>query len=411
MAGAGFYYEPTGSDRAICFQCGICLLYWEPTDEPWSEHERHSTHCPYVMGRFTENVPLLISDATSHAQQHFSTQLISCWSSVYESNFWGTGSQDGVATLWDLQHGFTPLRLLQLGQYDSNRVDRHKIGWLESKFFVEVIEQSSHPEVEFVVTPPATPGAVPSPPPNLPELVDQPAVTPKTTPEKPTSADKSTDTEVKPTDTEVKPTDTVTKPVDTEVKPVDTVTKPVDTGAKPIDLAVKPTDTVIIPENAGAKPVDTVTKATPVDTEAKPVELAAKPTDTVIIPVDTDSKPTEPPATPSDTLNTLTTLAAIENSVDTDTKPEAGDKPTDLVDKLAPTEATPTLDKATLSADDSDDVTPVSTAPDTPQKQPSDHNAAVNKTGASLLPDAVHSEGDKQTGIYILSTSNDMLRN
>ena len=195
MAGAGFYYEPTGSDRAICFHCGICLLFWEPTDEPWSEHERHSTCCPYVMGRFTDNVPLLISDATSHAQQHFSTQLISCWSSVHESNFWGTGSPDGVVTLWDLQHGFAPLRLLQVGQYDSNRADRHRVGWMESNYFVEITEQLSHPEVKLVISPPTTPASVPSPPPNLPELggevTAKPADASEKTPEK--TADKTAD--------------------------------------------------------------------------------------------------------------------------------------------------------------------------------------------------------------------------
>ena len=214
MAGAGFYYEPTGSDRAVCFHCGICLLFWEPTDEPWSEHERHSTCCPYVMGRFTDNVPLLISDATSHAQQHFSTQLISCWSSVHESNFWGTGSVDGVVTLWDLQHGFAPLRLLQVGQYDSNRVDNHRVGWLESNYFVEITEQLSHPEVKLVFSPLTTPASVPSPPPNLPELggevaaksADSSEKTPEKTPDTKTadstliaSADNATDIPEKPT--------------------------------------------------------------------------------------------------------------------------------------------------------------------------------------------------------------------
>ena len=445
MAGAGFYYEPTGSDRAICFQCGICLLYWEPTDEPWSEHERHATTCPYVMGRFTENVPILISDATSHAQQHFSTQMISCWSSIYESNFWGTGSQDGVVTLWDLQHGFTPLRLLHVGQYDSNRVDKHRIGWLESQFFVEVTEQSSHPEVEFVITPPTSPAVVPSPPPNLPEIAgDHPAVTPKKTPEKPAdSADKSAETETKPVDTSVdtgaKPVDigtntvdTGAKTIDTEVKPVDTGTKPVDTGAKPVDIGTntvdtgaKPVDTGTKPVDTGAKPVDIGTNAIDtevkpvdigtnvIDTGAKPVNIGNKPVDTGDKPVDigtntvdaganmvdagtstvdTGTKTTEPAAKPPDTVNTLATPAVTENSLDTDTKPAAGDKSADPVEK-------PTLDKATLSADDSDDVTPVSTAPDTPLKQSSDSSASVNKTGASLHSDAIHSVGAKQTGI------------
>ena len=413
MAGAGFYYEPTGSDRAICFQCGICLLYWEPTDEPWSEHERHATSCPYVMGRFTENVPLLISDATSHAQQHFSTQLISCWSSVYESNFWGTGSQDGVVTLWDLQHGFTPLRLLQVGQFDSNRVDKHRIGWLESKFFVEVTEQSSHPEVEFVITPPASPSIVPSPPPNLPGIPeDEPAVTPKIAPDKPAaSADKSAETEVilddasagtdvKLVDTTAKPTEPTAKLPETEnaAKPVDAETKKTEPTAKPPDTenAAKPIYTAAKPTEPTAKPSDTENAAKLVDTAAKPTEPTAKLPDTenAAKPVYTEPKTTEPTAKPSDTENAAKPVDT-ENSLDTDTKPASGDKPADPVEK-------PTLDKATLSADDSDDVTPVSTAPDTPLKQSSDSNAGVYQTGASLYPDTINSETDKQTGNSLL---------
>lgn len=105
MAGAGFYYEPTGSDRTLCFQCGICLLYWEPTDEPWSEHERHSNNCPYVMGKFTDNVPMIVSESSSPAQQHYSTEKISCWSEVYHTSCWASGSNDGVVTVWDLKIG------------------------------------------------------------------------------------------------------------------------------------------------------------------------------------------------------------------------------------------------------------------------------------------------------------------
>lgn len=27
----------TGDDRAMCFTCSVCLVCWEPTDEPWWE--------------------------------------------------------------------------------------------------------------------------------------------------------------------------------------------------------------------------------------------------------------------------------------------------------------------------------------------------------------------------------------
>ncbi|XP_044731226.1 baculoviral IAP repeat-containing protein 6 [Chrysoperla carnea] len=66
MAQAGFYHQPnsSGDDRAMCFTCAVCLVCWERTDEPWSEHERHSPSCPFVKGEYTQNVPLSVTYAT-----------------------------------------------------------------------------------------------------------------------------------------------------------------------------------------------------------------------------------------------------------------------------------------------------------------------------------------------------------
>lgn len=69
MAQAGFYHQPSdsGDDRAMCFTCNVCLVCWEKTDEPWSEHERHSPDCPFVKGEYTQNVPLSITYASNPA--------------------------------------------------------------------------------------------------------------------------------------------------------------------------------------------------------------------------------------------------------------------------------------------------------------------------------------------------------
>ncbi|CAH0552135.1 unnamed protein product [Brassicogethes aeneus] len=69
MAQAGFYHQPnnSGDDRAMCFTCTVCLVCWERSDEPWSEHERHSPNCPFVMGEYTQNVPLSVTHATNPA--------------------------------------------------------------------------------------------------------------------------------------------------------------------------------------------------------------------------------------------------------------------------------------------------------------------------------------------------------
>ncbi|XP_043229691.1 baculoviral IAP repeat-containing protein 7-A-like [Amphibalanus amphitrite] len=47
LARAGFYY--TGrDDRVRCFHCGVTVGQWEPGDDPWSEHARHSAGCYFV---------------------------------------------------------------------------------------------------------------------------------------------------------------------------------------------------------------------------------------------------------------------------------------------------------------------------------------------------------------------------
>ncbi|KAL0118246.1 hypothetical protein PUN28_009119 [Cardiocondyla obscurior] len=50
MAAAGFYVignddEP---DLVECFICGKQLNGWEPSDDPWEEHEKHQSKCPFV---------------------------------------------------------------------------------------------------------------------------------------------------------------------------------------------------------------------------------------------------------------------------------------------------------------------------------------------------------------------------
>lgn len=69
MSRAGFYHEPTSTndDRSMCFTCNVCLVCWERTDEPWSEHERHQPNCPYIKGSPTQNVPLSVYYASQPA--------------------------------------------------------------------------------------------------------------------------------------------------------------------------------------------------------------------------------------------------------------------------------------------------------------------------------------------------------
>lgn len=79
MAQAGFYHQSSesGDDRAMCFTCSVCLVCWEKTDEPWSEHERHSPDCPFLKGEYTQNVPLSVTQATSPATRTGGFDIIS----------------------------------------------------------------------------------------------------------------------------------------------------------------------------------------------------------------------------------------------------------------------------------------------------------------------------------------------
>uniref|UniRef100_A0A8C9ZQ87 Dual E2 ubiquitin-conjugating enzyme/E3 ubiquitin-protein ligase BIRC6 n=1 Tax=Sander lucioperca TaxID=283035 RepID=A0A8C9ZQ87_SANLU len=107
MAQAGFYHQPasTGDDRAMCFTCSVCLVCWEPTDEPWSEHERHSPNCPFVKGEHTQNVPLSVTLATSPAQfpnSLDSLDKIACYGFGSCPQFLAAATKRGKICIWDV---------------------------------------------------------------------------------------------------------------------------------------------------------------------------------------------------------------------------------------------------------------------------------------------------------------------
>lgn len=107
MAQAGFYHQPNkmGDDRALCFTCNVCLVCWEPTDEPWSEHERHSPSCPFVKGEPTQNVPLSVSYATQPAVKVASNSSCSPVEHVGPTSakdLVATSSKQGHISVWNV---------------------------------------------------------------------------------------------------------------------------------------------------------------------------------------------------------------------------------------------------------------------------------------------------------------------
>uniref|UniRef100_A0A7M5TZX2 UBC core domain-containing protein n=2 Tax=Clytia hemisphaerica TaxID=252671 RepID=A0A7M5TZX2_9CNID len=105
MAEAGFYhphYSKSAEDRAMCFTCSVCLVSWESSDQPWSEHKRHSKDCPFVLGQHTENVPLSVYSATASAQElQRPKDMIVCMSSSC-NNLIATGTAEGYIVIWTI---------------------------------------------------------------------------------------------------------------------------------------------------------------------------------------------------------------------------------------------------------------------------------------------------------------------
>ncbi|XP_020337305.1 baculoviral IAP repeat-containing protein 6 isoform X17 [Oncorhynchus kisutch] len=122
MAQAGFYHQPasTGDDRAMCFTCSVCLVCWEPTDEPWSEHERHSPNCPFVKGEHTQNVPLSVTLATSPAQ--FPTpdgsDKIACYGFGSCPHFLAAATKRGKICIWDVSKLMKVHLKFEINPYD-----------------------------------------------------------------------------------------------------------------------------------------------------------------------------------------------------------------------------------------------------------------------------------------------------
>lgn len=53
LAQAGFRFLPTDEkpDNVVCFTCGHGLGFWEPEDDPFSEHLSHSPKCVWAIAR------------------------------------------------------------------------------------------------------------------------------------------------------------------------------------------------------------------------------------------------------------------------------------------------------------------------------------------------------------------------
>ncbi|KAG5886808.1 hypothetical protein JTB14_031450 [Gonioctena quinquepunctata] len=127
MAQAGFYHQPnsSGDDRAMCFTCTVCLVCWERTDEPCSEHERHSPNCPFVIGEYTQNVPLSVTYATSPAIDATYRGLnLNIIGNSTVPNLVPTASTDGLISVFDVSGKVKRAHSFYVTQFDSFILDK-----------------------------------------------------------------------------------------------------------------------------------------------------------------------------------------------------------------------------------------------------------------------------------------------
>lgn len=130
MAQAGFYHQPNqpnapGEDRALCFTCSVCLVCWEKTDEPWSEHERHSQNCPFMMGEYTHNVPISVIFASNPAvDATYRGMNVKVLGTSSIPSLIPVSNDDGLVSIFDISGKITRPHSFYVSQYDSHVLDK-----------------------------------------------------------------------------------------------------------------------------------------------------------------------------------------------------------------------------------------------------------------------------------------------
>uniref|UniRef100_A0A0N5A1Y6 UBIQUITIN_CONJUGAT_2 domain-containing protein n=1 Tax=Parastrongyloides trichosuri TaxID=131310 RepID=A0A0N5A1Y6_PARTI len=70
MAKSGFYHssQKNAIDRCFCFACNLCLVTWEPNDDPIQEHERYSQKCTHFKKECQYNIPMNVTISSTIAR-------------------------------------------------------------------------------------------------------------------------------------------------------------------------------------------------------------------------------------------------------------------------------------------------------------------------------------------------------
>ncbi|XP_033739515.1 E3 ubiquitin-protein ligase XIAP-like isoform X2 [Pecten maximus] len=112
LVDSGFFF--TGEEDIVrCFHCDIGLAEWDPEDDPWVEHARHSPDCPFLKSRkderFINNIQLQWAQIYSPKHPHMDT------TAKREESFKPSWPQDFVMQ--------TPRQLAQAGFFYTGATD------------------------------------------------------------------------------------------------------------------------------------------------------------------------------------------------------------------------------------------------------------------------------------------------
>ena len=88
MAMAGFVYTGQG-DQAFCFYCGIEVKDWEPKDNAYAEHWKHSPNCKFLIMCRVESRDTLYIRRNPNLFSHQSFTFGSAGMDVVDKNLGG----------------------------------------------------------------------------------------------------------------------------------------------------------------------------------------------------------------------------------------------------------------------------------------------------------------------------------
>uniref|UniRef100_A0A915KEV0 Uncharacterized protein n=1 Tax=Romanomermis culicivorax TaxID=13658 RepID=A0A915KEV0_ROMCU len=98
----------------------------EPTDEPWSEHERHNSNCPHLQDDpSTGNVPVAVTYAFSSALDMGNDLQINCVSRTNNCDWVVSSTTDGHICFFTIEKEFNKTDVIKLDPWSDGLVE-HK---------------------------------------------------------------------------------------------------------------------------------------------------------------------------------------------------------------------------------------------------------------------------------------------